>query len=177
MKKIVMPLIILVLVVMVLAQKDPGSTSQQLPQLSSFAFDDVQQFSIRQNGEYIIQAKLVDKRWLSAGAGPDSEAVIQTPVVEQLLLDLRDMKVKRVVSHKADNFADFAVTERDSSVLLSSAEGEPLLHLVVGKPAMDLVSTYVRFANENRVLTVDKVLTWQVKRTADGWLSKEEETE
>lgn len=179
MKKIVMPLIILILVVLVLAQQNPSSTSQDLPQLKSFAFEDVLQFSIKQNGKFTVQAKLVDKRWLLADTASDtaSEAVIQTNVVEQLLLDLRDMQIKRVVSHTAENFADFSVTEHDSTVLLSNAKGEPLLHLIVGKPAMGLLSTYVRFAGENRVLTVDKILTWQVKRTADGWLSKEEETE
>jgi len=41
----------------------------------------------------------------------------------------------------------------------------------VGKPATDLRSTYIRVASEDKVLTVDKTLTWQVKRTPESWFA------
>ncbi|MDX8382673.1 MAG: DUF4340 domain-containing protein, partial [Ghiorsea sp.] len=106
-------------------------------------------------------------KWLKAD---DASVEIQTVAVGQLLRDLQRMKVRRVASHQAEHHARFAVDDGGVQVLLKDSAGKMLLDVMVGKPATDLVTTYVRMTAENTVITVNKTLTWQVKRTPEAWL-------
>jgi len=164
--------VILVLVAVLVVQQKPQSTTQTLPSFNTFKISDVTQVALKKHGEVIMHGKHVEEEWLSISAIKEPAVKLQTAVIEQLLHDLQSMQIKRVVSHQAENHDAFAVNAQQ--VTLKNEQGEVLLDVFVGKPAKDLISTYIRFAGQDEVLTVDKILTWQVKRTAASWLDKDE---
>jgi len=166
MKELIAVVITLGLVALIVTQNSPNETSQTLPPLPSFVLEDVASFSVQLKGKTKLKAKREGDKWLLVGS--DTPTYLQTNVVSQLLYDLQGMQVKRVASRNPDKFSRFAVS--DAQVILQDTEGKVLLNVFIGKPATDLTSTYIRLADENMVVTVDKVLTWQVKRTQDAWL-------
>ncbi len=172
MKELIAVSITLGLVVLLISQQSPRDTLQPLPELPRFTIQDVAGFSIFSQGKEVLKARKEGERWLLVAH--DAPAYLQTKAVEQLLHDLQTMQAKRVVTRKTELFQRFAVDEHE--VVLQDKQGHVLLDVFVGKPATDLVSTYIRLADDKRVLTVDKVLTWQVKRTLDAWLNTKEES-
>jgi len=168
MKELIAVIITLGLVALIVTQQSPKDTLQTLPELPRFAVQDVASFSISSKGEVKLSAKRDASKWLLVGS--DTPTYLQTNVVDQLLQDLQAMQVKRVVSRTPEKFSRFSVL--DTQVVLQDKKGNVLLDVFVGKPATDLTRTYIRLADENMVMTVDKVLTWQVKRTQDAWLEQ-----
>ena len=166
MKELIAVVITLGLVALIVTQNSPNETSQTLPPLPSFVLEDVASFSVQLKDKTKLKVKREGDKWLLAGS--DTPTYLQTNVVSQLLYDLQTMQVKRVASRNPDKFSRFSVS--DAQVILKDTEGKVLLNVFIGKPATDLTSTYIRLADENMVVTVDKVLTWQVKRTQDAWL-------
>jgi len=171
MKKVGIGIVIIVgLAVLAIGQRAPKNTAQDLPSMPSFSLADVAYLQIRIKNEQRVQAVLGDGKWLLVGSG----IALNDLAVDQLLHDLQTMHVKRVVAHKTELFRRFDVDE--NQIILKDKADQILFDVFVGSPATDMVSTYIRFANETRVVTVDKVLTWQVKRTQQGWLAKKDET-
>lgn len=175
MKKVVFVLIILGLLAGVVIQQQPETTSQMLPTLPKFKVSDVAEFEIKMNATKAIKGTRDGDSWLLSES--EQPTPIKAAEVGRLLSDLSNMQPKRVASHKPEHHARFSVTDADASVELHNVAGETLLHLIVGKPATDLVSTYVRLAGDDMVITVDKTLTWQVKRTEEAWLVEEVDSE
>ena len=172
MKELIAVIITLGLMVLIVTQNAPKDTAQHLPILPSFSSEDVASFSIYIKDKPSLEAKQEGDKWLLLGR--DTPTYLQTNVVSQLLHDLQAMQIKRVASRKTEQFLRFSV--QDVQVMLKDKNGSVLLDVFVGKPATDLTSTYIRLANENMVTTVDKVLTWQVKRTQNAWLEQEAAT-
>lgn len=174
MKKIAVVLMVLLLAAALwLQQHQPKDTSQTLPPLPSFTLADVQRVAINLNHAPTLKAKREGEAWLVSDA--EHRQLVNGIALGQLLADLQMMQPKRLVSSKADAYAaKFEVAPRDARVTLLDAEQNVLLDIYVGKPATDLRSTYLRLAGDNRVLTVDKTLTWQVKRTPESWLTSPE---
>jgi len=175
MKKLIFGLVLLALLAAVVMQQQPKSTSQTLPELPKFTVGNVTAFEIKMNQENAIKATRDGETWLLTE--PEQPTPVKAVVVGQLLSDLSNMQPKRVASHNPEHHARFSVADTDASVQLYNADGEVILHLMVGKPATDLVSTYVRLAGDDMVVTVDKTLTWQVKRTKEAWLVEEKDSE
>jgi len=175
MKKAIFALVLVALIAGVVVQQQPAATLQALPELPKFSVKDVVSFEIKMNAKNGIKAVREGETWLLSEA--DQPTAIKTAEVDRLLSDLSNMQPKRVASHKPEHHARFSVTDGDASVVLRNKAGETILHLMVGKPATDLVSTYVRLAGEDTVITVDKTLTWQVKRTDEAWLVEEIDSE
>ncbi|MDQ6977538.1 MAG: DUF4340 domain-containing protein [Ghiorsea sp.] len=172
MKELVAVVITLGLVALIVTLNSPSETSQTLPTLPSFVLEDVASFSVQRKDKTKLEAKRSGDKWLLVGGA--TPTYLQTNVVSQLLHDLQNMQVKRVASRNPEKFSRFSVL--DAQVILQDKEGNDLLDVFIGKPATDLISTYIRLADENMVVTVDKVLTWQVKRTQDAWLEQETAT-
>ena len=170
MKELIAVIITFFLVAMIVTQNSPQDTSQILPELPTFALEDVASFSLRLKGKPNLEAKREGDKWLLVDS--DTPTYLNALAVEQLLHDLQSMKVKRVASKKTDQFLRFSVA--DNEVVLQDNQGKVLLDVFIGKPATDLTSTYIRLADEKLVMTVDKVLTWQIKRTPSAWLSPTE---
>lgn len=169
MKEFIAVIITLGLMALIVTQNSPKDTSQTLPELPIFDLADVARLSVHFKGKPSLEAKREGDKWLLLHS--DKPTYLQTNVVSQLLHDLSTMQVKRVASKKTDQFQRFSVA--DNEVVLKDEQGKVLLDVFVGKPATDLTSTYIRLADENMVVTVDKVLTWQVKRTQDAWLEQD----
>ncbi len=168
---------ILILMVVLIGLKEPKDTQQALPDIPSFEVADVVALRIINKGQPTFSASKQGEGWLLRDS--ESPRPVNKDAVEQLLHDLQNMKPKRVVSRKTERFQTFSVA--DTEVILKDKQGKVLLDVFIGKPATDLTSTYLRFADSKLVMTVNKVLTWQVKRTQDAWLlaveSKEVPTE
>lgn len=170
-KKGIVVVIVLTLAGLLIWQQSPASTSQSLPTLPSLTLAEIEQFEIKRQGKVLVQAKRENLDWLMMGL--ESATHLQTNLVEQLLTDIVNMQVKRVASTKAEHQNRFSVAENDTQLVLSAKDGSKLLSVMVGKPATDLRSTYVRLTGEHTVITVDKVLTWQVNRAAKAWLEED----
>ncbi len=170
MKELIAVIITLGLVALIVTQQAPKDTSQTLPELPKFILQDVASFRIYIKDKPRLEVKREGEQWLLVGS--DTPTYAQKNAVSQLLYDLQTMQVKRVASRKTDQFSRFSVL--DEHVVLKDKEGKVLLDVFVGKPATDLTNTYIRLAGDDMVMTVDKVLTWQVKRTQDGWLEKQD---
>jgi hypothetical protein len=162
--------ILVALAVLVIAQRAPKNTTQNLPHLPKFVLEDVLSFKVAIKGKTSMKAKKEGERWLLLGS--TSAKYLNPLAVDQLLHDLQTMQAKRVVVRKTELFQRFAVDENE--VMLADKQGNTLLDVFIGKPATDLVSTYIRLADDKRVLTVNKTLTWQIKRTPDAWLEKKD---
>ncbi len=170
MKELIAVVATILLVALIVMQNTPQDTLQALPELPRFHVEDVTRMTIRQQGEPILEGKREENRWRLAGG--DEPVYLDALVVEQLLLDLQSMKAKRIVSKKTEQFSRFSVA--DDEVVLQDKQGNILLDVFIGKPATDLTSTYIRLADQQLILAVDKVLTWQVKRSQDAWLATTE---
>jgi len=173
MKKIFAIVGLFALVVLLIWQQKPQETLQNLPTLPSFVLADVVTLEIKQQAGS-LQADYDGQTWTLVG---DKHKQLKEAVVGQLLLDLQTMKPQRVASTKAEYVHRFAVADSDVRVTLSDNKGAKLLDMIIGKPATDLRSTYIRLFGQDTVLTVNKILTWQVKRTPGAWLVEEEKAE
>jgi hypothetical protein len=171
MKNIVIGIVIIVvLAVFAIGQREPQNTAQDLPELPQFVLEDVVSFKVAIKGKTSIEAKKEGERWLLLGS--TSAKYLNPLAVDQLLHDLQTMQAKRVVVRKTELFQRFAVDENE--VVLRDKQDHALLDVFIGKPATDLVSTYIRLADHKRVLTVNRTLTWQIKRTPDAWLEQKD---
>jgi hypothetical protein len=175
MKKVSFMILLLVLLAGLVWQQSPTETAQSLPTLPTIQASEVASFEIQRHQETLLYAELVAKDWLLVN--DEVQAKLKGNNVEQLLFDVQNMRAKRVASHKAEHHARFSVAEDDTKLILRNHNGERMLSILIGKPATDLMSTYIRLQGEDIVITVDKILTWQVNRTQDAWLSKEESPE
>jgi len=169
MKKSVVALIVVLLAGALWLQQQPKDTAQTLPALPTFALANVQHVEVMLDHKTTLKAQRDGDAWILADA--DSRQLLHVLAIEQLLMDLQNMQPKRVVSHNPENAAKFEVAASDARVTLTDANKKVLLDVFVGKPATDLRSTYIRLASEDKVLTVDKTLTWQVKRTPESWFA------
>ncbi|MDQ7004439.1 MAG: DUF4340 domain-containing protein [Ghiorsea sp.] len=169
MKELIAVIITFFLVALIVIQNTPQETSQMLPKSPSFSLEDVASLSVRLKDKPDLEAKRDGDKWLLANSG--TPTYLNPLAIDQLLHDLQSMKVKRVASANPEQFSLFSVA--DHEVVLQDKAGKVLLDVFIGKPATDLTSTYIRLADEKLVITVDKVLTWQVRRTQDAWLNKE----
>lgn len=161
-------------------QSRPSSAPQALPELPSFAADAVAAIDIDNPGKTSVHLKKQADGWyLVPGAGNDtgtsSEPVrAATDAVEHLLADLAAMRPVRVVSHKPEHYARLGVDEHGGTHLrLLDAGNQPLLDAYIGKPATDLVTTYLRLASGDAAVTVNRSLSWQVRRMPDAWKAPE----
>ncbi|MDQ6990081.1 MAG: DUF4340 domain-containing protein [Mariprofundaceae bacterium] len=163
--------VLLLLLAALIWQQQPQPTTQHLPALPLWKVADVSQINIFNHDKHILQAYRQGQLWQNKAA----EQTFNQQSIEQLLTDLQDMQIKRVVSNTPQYFARFSVSKQDIHVQLLDAQGLDLLHVWVGKASSELVSTYLRLWEENRVMTVDKILTWQVRRSPESWLENTDE--
>ncbi len=156
-------------------QSLPDSAPQALPAWDAFDQAKVSGIEIRNTGAGPVRLQLQNQTWMWLSAEGEKAAVIANDeAVQHLLADLGSMRVGRVVSHQAAHFARLGVDEATGThVIVSDAKGAVLLDIFVGKPASDLISTYVRRQGEDIAVTVNRSLTWQVKREAKSWQASE----
>ena len=170
MKELIAVVITLGLVALIVTQQAPKDTLQTLPELPSFALQEIETFVLHTKGKLKLKAKREGDKWLLLGS--DTPGYLQGNVVSQLLHDLQSMQVKRVASRNPEQFSHFSVL--DQHVVLKDKQDKVLLDVFVGKPATDLTNTYIRLAGIDMVMTVNKVLTWQIKRTKGAWLEQKD---
>jgi len=92
--------------------------------------------------------------------------------IEDMLGTLASMRPDQVVTRNPDHYAELRVGKDADRITVKGENGSAMLDLLIGKPGPDLVSTYVRLAGKPAVLSVDRSLGWQVRRSLNGWLKK-----
>jgi hypothetical protein len=92
--------------------------------------------------------------------------------VNDMLGTLASMRPDRLVTANSGHYSELRVTDGADRITVKDKAGATMLDLLVGKPGPDLVSTYVRLAGKPAVLSVDRALGWQVRRSLAGWLKK-----
>ncbi len=142
---------------------DSAAVLRGWPQLAQ---DRIRQVEIRHAGVQVL-LKRGDSGWLVRDRYGDVAA--NGDLVDRLLRDLVEMRPVRVVTRNPDYFDRFRLGKEADRLVLRDADGQALLDLLVGKPGSDLISTTVRRAGENSVMTVDRSLGWQVGRKPAQW--------
>ncbi len=89
--------------------------------------------------------------------------------VTRLLNDVTAMAPQRLISNNPDNFTRFRLGDDADRLTLLGDAGKPLLDLLIGKPGTDLISTTVRQAGSNAILSVNRSLAWQLGRAPSAW--------
>lgn len=147
----------------------PTAGSQQLPDMPTLAAGKVADIRISStSGNVHLQKR--DETWLVVGAGAaDSDAV------RQLLQDLSRMQPIRLLTRNSARYAELGLGAEAVHLVLKDGAGDPLLDLFIGKQGTDILSTYIRHAQMDAVLAVDRTLVWQVRRSQQGWLAPEPE--
>jgi len=153
-------------------QSQPDSASQTLPSWSSFDKASAGDLVIQGGNGAAIHLQRQGDTWMLLSASDTDEAPVAANIeaVAHLLNDLANMQIGRVVSHQPAYFGRLGVdAESAAHVIVKDAQGLMLLDIFVGKPGSDLISTYVRRQGEDTAVTVNRSLTWQIKRVRRGW--------
>ncbi|MDQ6968256.1 MAG: DUF4340 domain-containing protein [Mariprofundaceae bacterium] len=148
--------------------QQPSSQSQRMAMQSSVAVKSIVQMIIQKHGGKRIVLKLQQGQWRMA----NGDLAVQDATL-RLLDDLTSMQVIRVVTRKYDFDADLGLLKRGVSVQCLDAQGVVLLDVTVGKQGSDLLSTYIRRADSDAVVAVNRTLVWQVKRSKKAWKATE----
>lgn len=102
--------------------------------------------------------------------------------VTRLLNTIRDLKVKTLVSENPEKQAVMYIGAAGMQIRTYDSGGTILSELIVGKNAPDIMSTYVKKGNENKVYLVNpatfgggvnELLGNQFAPTVDNWKIKE----
>ncbi|MBD3184056.1 DUF4340 domain-containing protein [Candidatus Poribacteria bacterium] len=93
--------------------------------------------------------------------------------VSDMLAKVKELEISLVASKSADKHAQFEVDEENGTqIKLFGPEDKLLAHLFVGKMGSDFMSTYVRKANQDRVLLVDGYLKSSFDKGTRGWRNR-----
>ncbi|OIO73135.1 MAG: hypothetical protein CO186_03410 [Zetaproteobacteria bacterium CG_4_9_14_3_um_filter_49_83] len=116
-----------------------------------------------------FQPEVVLKRqgdaWTLSDSTPANEELVQ-----RLLSDLADMHVSRIVARSGSHDLELGLSAKDAvHLILQDEHGQTLMQLDIGRQGGDLLSTFVRYGGDEKVLAMDKSLVWQVRRNRDGW--------
>jgi len=131
------------------------------------AFEQANVHGITLHSDFQADVVLVrhDDAWKLADDTPANAELVQ-----RLLSDLAAMQVSRIVARSNSHDLELGMAKEDAVHLtLNDTQGQPLLTLDVGRQGGDLLSTFVRYVGDQKVLAVDKSLVWQVRRNLDGW--------
>ncbi|MDX8407064.1 MAG: DUF4340 domain-containing protein [Mariprofundaceae bacterium] len=158
-------------------QSKPDSAQQALPSWTSFDQAKAGDILIQNRNAPAIHLQRQQSAWMLLPVGDEAPLAADAGAVAHLLADLANMRIVRVVSHQPAHFSRLNVDEKSGAhVIVKDAGGDALLDIFVGKPGSDLISTYVRRSGEDAAVTVNRSLTWQVKRVRSGWQAPEPAT-
>lgn len=128
---------------------------------------DVTRIEILHGKDALMLERQGDHTWRLGGKPADAQAV------QQLLEDLKQMQVERIVAWNAAHDRELGLDDAEArDVRLYASDGSMLWQCRIGRQARDLTSTYLRVQGDDRALAVDRALRWQVLRTPDIWLAK-----
>ncbi|MDX8410871.1 MAG: DUF4340 domain-containing protein [Mariprofundaceae bacterium] len=149
-----------------------GSRPERMPQVMdawpSLAVEDVRGLHL-DTGEDVLDLEMNNGAWFGRDeAGLHSANQWGVAMLLQLLADMRQM---RVVTHNPRMHASLGVTSGPRVRLLDGA-GRTLLDLYIGRGGVNLLSTYVRKADEDTVYAVDRLLAPLLKSSRAYWLPR-----
>ncbi len=151
----------------------PDAAPQQMPELAGFATERVYSIEIMQRDASLLTLKRSREGWqLQLASGQESRA--DNDAVVHLLNDLAAMKPVRVVTRNPEQYEKLKVGPGAAKVTLQDQQESTLFEVLIGKQGSDLLSTYIRIAEQPEVLAVDRSLLWQLRRPVEGWRAKVE---
>jgi len=118
-------------------------------------------------GKDVLELEMNNGAWLDRNETGPRPANRQG--VAMLLRFLADMRQMRVVTHSPKMHATLGVAS-GARITALDAQGRPLLDLYVGRGGVNLLSTYVRKADEDTVYAVDRLLGPLLESSRDFWL-------
>lgn len=149
----------------------PSGALQAMPPLPAWEREEVYAIELMPHGREAMQLVQRQGTWFIREG--ESEVAADAAAVAKLLDDLEGMRPVRLVTRKAQHYRDLGVGEGSARVILKRQDGAILLDMRIGKPASDLVSTYIRLADAAAVLAVNRSLSWQVHRNRKDWQAVE----
>jgi hypothetical protein len=120
-----------------------------------------------QTGKDVLDLEINNGVWFGRDEGGSRPANQQG--VAMLLQLLAGMRQMRVVTHSPRMHASLGVAS-GARVRLLAGDRRTLLDLYVGRGGVNLLSTYVRKADEDTVYAVDRLLTPLLKSPLAYWL-------
>lgn len=118
-------------------------------------------------GAGVLRLERRDGGWYGKGEAGWTRA--NEPALQRLLQEVAGMRQMRVVTHAARMHAALGVASGLRLRILDIME-EPLLDLYIGRGGVNLLSTYVRKADEDVVYAVDRLLGPLLPRSLAYWL-------
>jgi len=103
------------------------------------------------------------------------QAPVNRDRIKEVLLQLINLKPKRLAARSEDKWPEYEVTEAATRVKVSE-DGETTLDLLIGKFSFQQqtrsMSTYVRLVDEPEVYVVDGALGMSLNQGAEAWRDK-----
>ncbi len=99
---------------------------------------------------------------------------VDEQALHTLLDDLASMRVVRSVARGTKHDQRLGMDKAQRIHLKVSNASAVVLEADIGKQGSDLTTTFLRVQGSDAVLAVDKMLRWQLQRTAEGWLKAKE---
>ncbi len=172
-KKTIIAFVVLVilLAVVVIVEKPFDSSSEKIPEeelilFSDLNIDEITRININSRGSE-VELKKINNQWKVQ----DEEKYfpVDEKAIDNLMNHLESMKVDEVVSENPENHVLFEVDSQGAEVKVFTDGEMPVAHFFVGKNGPDFFSTYVRLADEDRVLQVAEYLKSHFDKTLKMW--------
>lgn len=147
----------------------PAAESQNLPDLPAVHAEQAALLQITAPGSR-VRLHREKGEWFV-----DGEARVRAngEAVEKLLADLSAMRPVRLLTRNSERYAELGLGEDAVRLTLTDDSQAVLADIFIGKQGTDILSTYIRFADMDAVLAVDRTLVWQVRRSQEGWFAPE----
>jgi len=100
--------------------------------------------------------------------------LLDEQALHALLDDLATMHMVRTVALGKKHDRNLGLDEAQRIHVRVSDASTVVLEADIGKQGSDLTTTFLRLQGADTVVAVDKMLRWQLQRTAEGWLKAED---
>lgn len=163
-------LLVVLAVVAYLVTQKPGEQSSsglgtQLLTLDSVAVD---KLDIRSQKSHVV----LEKRGVDWYLKEPVDYKADQSIVGTFIHDIKELRVRNVVSNKPDKFAVFQVDTASGTLFSISEKGVKTDSMLVGKAGASYTELYVRRLPSNDVAAVDPMILYQVNREAKDWRDK-----
>ena len=147
-------------------QQPPRSVSDMPVALPAVTVSDVVAVDI-QNAANDLHFVRQQSQWKLVGHEAQQ---VDEQALHTLLDELASMRVVRTVAHGTNHDQRLGLDKAQRIHLKVSNASAVVLEADIGKQGGDLTTTFLRVQGSDAVVAVDKMLRWQLQRTAEGWL-------
>lgn len=134
-----------------------------------FSLDKANSVEIKSRGT-VTKLLREDGKWIIS---TEDKYPVDLKALEEMLNKVKDMKSSLVASKSSKKYSQFEVDSTNGiEVQIMGSEGKDMAHFFVGKMGPDFMSTYLRRADQDRILLVSEYLRSVFDKGKNGWRDK-----